>query len=303
MRRTLFLCTLAVLTSASLAAQTAPPPPAPQRRQAAPRARRRKARRDHHSSDRRARRAARRCAGHGNGARRARGCDGGRWLAALGEHAPRHLPAAICARRIDHARARADAAGGRVADRRCLAAAPHRRAPKPPEPVAPAAADAHPSLGPPGDPKVTPVPLFLEKNFIGGREGRKDSPLGCTATGTATLHQLREAWLAHTARRRRGMDLRRRRRRHAAHRDRRIRDVQAGTFSLVPHTVSHALVPQGRNPLIVISVLSGPPCKAVGTSLARQRVWKYVLLALTVAICCTRRSTPRRKRSLQERRQ
>ena len=34
--------------------------------------------------------------------------------------------------------------------------------------------------------------------------------------------------------------------------------LQAGTFSLVPHTMSHALIPQGRNPLIVISVLSGP---------------------------------------------
>ena len=68
--------------------------------------------------------------------------------------------------------------------------------PKAPEPVAPPPATA--TLGAPGDPKVTPVPLFLEKNFIGGREGRKDSSLGCTATGTATLHQLREAWLAHT---------------------------------------------------------------------------------------------------------
>ena len=34
--------------------------------------------------------------------------------------------------------------------------------------------------------------------------------------------------------------------------------IQAGTFSLVPHATSHALLPQGRNPLIVISVLSGP---------------------------------------------
>jgi hypothetical protein len=34
-----------------------------------------------------------------------------------------------------------------------------------------------------------------------------------------------------------------------------------GTFSLVPHTVTHALVPQGRNPLIVISILSGPACR------------------------------------------
>lgn len=123
-------------------------------------------------------------------------------------------------------------------------------------PVAPLA----PSLGPPGDPKVTPVPLFLEKNFIGGREGRKDSLLGCTPTGTATLHQLRDSWLGHT---------------HddaeewiyvvAGEGALRIGEtnqrLQAGTFSLVPHTVPHALIPQGRNPLIVISVLSGPACK------------------------------------------
>jgi mannose-6-phosphate isomerase-like protein (cupin superfamily) len=107
---------------------------------------------------------------------------------------------------------------------------------------------------------VTPVPLFLEKNFIGGREGRKESSLGCTATGTATLYQLREAWQNH------------------AHDDAdewvyvvagegtlRIgsneQRLQAGTFSLVPHTTPHSLVPQGRNPLIMISVLSGPACE------------------------------------------
>ena len=138
-----------------------------------------------------------------------------------------------------------------------LSAAP--KAPSAPSaPTAPNAPTA-PSLGPPGDPTVTPVPLFLEKNFIGGREARKDSVLGCTATGTATLHQLRDSWLGHT------------------HEDAaewiyvvagegalRIRDtnqrLQAGTFSLVPHSVPHALIPQGRNPLIVISVLSGPAC-------------------------------------------
>ena len=132
----------------------------------------------------------------------------------------------------------------------------------PPAPIAPIAPPAPiaPALGPPGDPKVTPVPLFLEKNFIGGRDARKDSMLGCTPTGTATLHQLRDSWLSHT---------------HdtaeewiyvvAGEGMLRIgateQKVQAGTFSLVPHTVAHALVPQGRNPLIVISILSGPPCK------------------------------------------
>lgn len=139
-----------------------------------------------------------------------------------------------------------------------VALTPAPPAPKAPEPTPPPTPAA--TLGPPGDPRVTPVPLFLEKNFIGGREGRKDSVLGCTATGTATLHQLRETWLAHT---------------HdtaeewiyvvAGEGTLRIgtaeQKVQAGTFSLVPHTVSHTLVPQGRNPLIVISVLSGPACR------------------------------------------
>ena len=71
-------------------------------------------------------------------------------------------------------------------------------APKIAEPVKPVAEPVSKTLPPPGEPKVTPVPLFLEKNFIGGREGRKDSSLGCTATGTATLHQIREAWLSHS---------------------------------------------------------------------------------------------------------
>lgn len=141
-----------------------------------------------------------------------------------------------------------------------LAPAPPPGPAEPARPAIPVMAEPAPKpLGPPVQPKVTPVPLFLEKNFI-GREGRKDSSLGCTSTSTATLHQLREAWLNH------------------AHDDAdewiyivagegmlRIgssdQRVFAGTFSLVPRTVSHAVLPQGRNPLIVISVLSGPPCK------------------------------------------
>jgi mannose-6-phosphate isomerase-like protein (cupin superfamily) len=132
--------------------------------------------------------------------------------------------------------------------------------PKAPEPEKPAPEPPSKALPPPGDPKITPVPAFLDKNFIGGREGRKDSSLGCTPTGTATLHQIREAWLSHT---------------HdeadewiyvvAGEGTLRIdaseQRVQAGTFSLVPYATSHALLPQGRNPLIVISVLSGPRCQ------------------------------------------
>jgi mannose-6-phosphate isomerase-like protein (cupin superfamily) len=130
--------------------------------------------------------------------------------------------------------------------------------PKAPDPVKPAPTETAKVLPPPGEPKVTAVPLFLEKNFI-NRDPRKDSPLGCTPTGTATLHQLREAWLNHS---------------HAdadewiyvvagegtiriGATDQR---VTAGTFTLIPRTITHALLPIGRNPFIVISVLSGAPC-------------------------------------------
>jgi mannose-6-phosphate isomerase-like protein (cupin superfamily) len=33
--------------------------------------------------------------------------------------------------------------------------------------------------------------------------------------------------------------------------------LQAGTFSLIPHTVSHGILPTGRNPIIFVSMLSG----------------------------------------------
>jgi hypothetical protein len=136
-----------------------------------------------------------------------------------------------------------------------LSAAP--AAPKPVEPPpAPAPANgADKPLGPPGEPKLMPIPTFIEKNFI-GREGRKDSPLGCTSTGSATLVQLREAQLNQT---------------HddmdewiyvvAGEGTLRLgtaeQHLQAGTFSLVPHSVAHGLLPVGRNPLIFVSILSG----------------------------------------------
>ena len=134
-----------------------------------------------------------------------------------------------------------------------LSAAPPPPKPAEPPPAAPVASDK--SLGPPAEPKLTPIPAFLDKNFI-GREGRKDSPLGCTTTGTSTLVQLREALL------------------NQAHDDTdewiyvvagegtlRLgtaeQHLQAGTFALVPHTVAHGILPGGRNPLIYVSVMSG----------------------------------------------
>ena len=133
---------------------------------------------------------------------------------------------------------------------------------KPVEPARPAPAPAPvapKTLGPPGDPKVTPIPSFLEKNLITGREPQKSSTLGCTSTATGTLHQLREAWInrshadadewlyvvaGEATLRVSGSEQR----------------LQAGTFSLIPHTVVYSVVPAGRNPLIVVSILTGPAC-------------------------------------------
>lgn len=130
-------------------------------------------------------------------------------------------------------------------------------APKPSEPARPAstANGTDKPLGPPAEPTLTAIPTFVEKNFI-GREGRKDSPLGCTSTGTATLVQLREALLNQT---------------HidadewiyvvAGEGTLRIgtadQHLQSGMFSLIPHSVAHGLLPTGRNPLIFVSILSG----------------------------------------------
>jgi mannose-6-phosphate isomerase-like protein (cupin superfamily) len=38
--------------------------------------------------------------------------------------------------------------------------------------------------------------------------------------------------------------------------------VGPGWYSLVPRGISHALVRQGRNPIVLLSVISGPPCPA-----------------------------------------
>lgn len=137
-------------------------------------------------------------------------------------------------------------------------APPPPKPPEPPAPPPPPPPEAK-ALPPPGEMKVVDIPVFLDRNLIGGREGRKDSPLGCAATGTATLHQLRETWVTQS---------------HAdadewlyvvagqgtlrlGSAEQRL---QAGTFSLVPHTVEHAIVSTGRNPLILVSILSGPGC-------------------------------------------
>ena len=134
-------------------------------------------------------------------------------------------------------------------------------APDAPEPVAapaPAPATAV-NNAPAGEPRTVAVVDFVERNFISGRDGLKEDPLGCTASAKTTLVQVRDPL----------------KERALADADEVIyvvagegtlrlgnRDVAltATTLSVVPRGTVRGITRKGRNPLIYVSVLSGPPC-------------------------------------------
>jgi len=144
------------------------------------------------------------------------------------------------------------------------------RAPAPPAPPRPA---PQPAQAPPSS-RVTPaaaappvnvsLPAFLEKNFI-GRDPLKESILRCTPDATIRVLQLREPVAAHT---------------HASSDeilyvvagDGAIRIdgestvIGPGFLSVIPRGASHAIERRGKNPLIVLSTISGEPCSATSSA-------------------------------------
>lgn len=124
----------------------------------------------------------------------------------------------------------------------------------PPPAPAPAAVNA-----PAGEPKAVPVVDFIERNFISGRDPMKEDTLGCTASAKTNLVQVRDPLPE----------------RVLADADETIyvvagegtlrlgnRDVAlaATTLAVVPRGTARGITRKGRNPLIFVSVLSGPPC-------------------------------------------
>ena len=113
----------------------------------------------------------------------------------------------------------------------------------------------------PGKPVTLSIPGFLEKNMIGGRDPLKESVLACNTVETVRLLQLREALGDHThadmdevlyvvageGAIRLGAD---------------VTPIAAGSVSVVPHGTPHLVERRGKNPLILLSTLSGAPCKA-----------------------------------------
>jgi hypothetical protein len=143
-----------------------------------------------------------------------------------------------------------------------LNAAPAPPPAPPPPPPPPAAAPPAPEksmLPPPGTPKTMGLPDFIESNFIGTRDAHKESIVGCSGVGQALVWQVREPWdgRQHPAAdamfyvvggegtlKMGGGDI----------------SLSAGTFAVVPRGTTYGFTRRGRNPLIVLAVLSGAPC-------------------------------------------
>jgi hypothetical protein len=139
-------------------------------------------------------------------------------------------------------------------------------APEPPPPPAPPpppvkAEPAPPKLPPPGAPKTMSLIDYIEKNLISGREPQKENLVGCSGVGQALVWQIRDPWTG---------------RQHdsadgtiyviAGEGTLRLGDrdvnVTNGSFAVVPRGTSYGFTRRGRNPLIVLAVLSGAPCAA-----------------------------------------
>ncbi len=129
--------------------------------------------------------------------------------------------------------------------------------PAPPAPKAPEPTPA--GNAPAGDAKALSVVDFLEGNHLSGRDPIKSDQLGCTASSRTTLLQIRD-------------DLQEKSTPDA---DEVIyvvagqgslrlgnKDValEAGGLAIVPRGTVRGLSRKGKNPFIVLSVVSGPPC-------------------------------------------
>jgi hypothetical protein len=137
---------------------------------------------------------------------------------------------------------------------------PAPEAPEPPpapEPARPAPAEM--KLPPPGSPKTLPLIDYIENNLISNKEPHKENLIGCSGVGQALLWQIRDPW---TNREHESADV-------TVYviagegtlklGDRDV-NVTNGSFAVVPRGTSYGLTRRGRNPLIVLAVLSGAPC-------------------------------------------
>jgi len=112
---------------------------------------------------------------------------------------------------------------------------------------------------PPGEPATVSVADFVERNFISSRDPRREDELGCTASARTRLLQLRED-TAEEARADADEML------YVVAGEGTLRlgnkdvELKSSVTAIIPRGTVRALSRKGRNPLIVLSVVSGPPC-------------------------------------------
>jgi mannose-6-phosphate isomerase-like protein (cupin superfamily) len=113
----------------------------------------------------------------------------------------------------------------------------------------------------PGAPKTVSLPEYIEKNFISNREPQKQNEIGCSGLERALLWQVREPWTNRQHDDADGML-------YVVGGDGRLKlgerefTVSAGAFIVVPRGTAYSLSRTGRNPVIVLAILSGAPCSA-----------------------------------------
>ena len=137
--------------------------------------------------------------------------------------------------------------------------APTAPAPPPPAPVAAKPEPSTSKLPPPGTPKTLSLLDFIEKNFISSREPHKEDLIGCSGVGQTMLWQIRDPW---TGRQHLSADAMI----YVVAGDGTLRlgdrdvAITNGSFAVVPRGTTYGFTRRGRNPLIVMAVLSGAPC-------------------------------------------
>jgi mannose-6-phosphate isomerase-like protein (cupin superfamily) len=136
-------------------------------------------------------------------------------------------------------------------------------APVAPPPPPPAPERSEPPR-PVGEARTLQVPAFAESNFIGRGEPQKLSVVGCTGYATTRILQVREPMTD----------------RVNEHADETLyvvagdasvrlggadRQIDPGALAIIPRGTTHTISRRGRNPAILVSVLSGPPCQGMAS--------------------------------------
>jgi mannose-6-phosphate isomerase-like protein (cupin superfamily) len=149
-------------------------------------------------------------------------------------------------------------AGSRVPAQAVLSAAATAAAPPPAAPPPASPAPASPVLKP-GDPKILSLTDIAEQ-LLSEKDPVAERALGCSGATASRLIRVRDSVAAHT---------------HADADEliyivageatiklgEKEQNIIPGWFSIVPRGMSHTITRRGRNPILILSSISGPACQ------------------------------------------